>query len=388
MDDDRDRLADLAASLVRLESENPPGNERACAAFVADWCRDCGMDVTVLEEPAENRPQVVARVGEGDPTVVLNGHTDVVPVTAPEDWEHDPYGAERVDDRLYGRGSADMKAGLAAGLCALEDLREPLEDGALDGSVLLHAAMGEETGEPGTRTLLESGFDGDYGVVLEPTDLRVATAAKGLAVYEVTVPGESAHASRPGQGENPIPAAVPVLTAVEDYDRRLRRREHDLVGRAYATVTRCVAGADSNLGVVPDRATLAVDRRMLPGESVADVDDEMEALLAEIERAHGVEPTWRRVQYYAPAEVPVDCDLAVRLREHAAAIAGAPTDPWGIEAATDVRNLVNDAGMEAVTWGPGSLAQAHTADEHVDLGAVAAGLAVLERTVRDLLASS
>lgn len=385
--EDRDRLADLTAALVRIESENPPGNEQECGEFIADWCRSHGIDVRTVAAPEETRPQVVARVGAGAPTVVLNGHIDVVPVTAIEDWSHDPYGAERSGTTLYGRGAADMKAGLAVAMCALADLRDPLA-GDRNGSLVFHAAIGEETGDSGTKTLLERGFDGDYGIVLEPTDLRVATAAKGLAVYEITVPGRSSHASRPEQGTNPISATVPLLEAIDDYDASLESRTHDLVGRAYATVTRCVAGADSNAGVIPGGATLTLDRRLLPGESVADVDEEVRSLLAAVDTEHGVETRWRRVQQYSPAEVPGDCELATRIREHAAAVADAPGRPWGIEAATDVRNLVNDAGMEAVTWGPGSLAQAHTVDEHVDIGEVAAGLEILENTVCDLLECS
>jgi succinyl-diaminopimelate desuccinylase len=377
-------VTDLAAALVCIETENPPGNERRAAAFVADWLASRGLRTERLPEPYPKRPQVAARVGEGDPTVVLNGHLDVVPAGDRSEWRHDPYAGVREDGQLYGRGSADMKAGLAVAMRAAADLAEPLsgEDG---GTLVVHGAVGEETAEPGTATLLERGYDGDYGVVLEPTGLRVATSAKGLAVYEVTVQGEASHASRPDQGENPIAATAAVLDAIRAYDHRVRRREDDLVGRAYATPTRSAAGVDSNLGVVPEQATLAVDRRLLPGEEVAAVDEEVADLLAEVAREHGIEVEWRRVQHYAPTAVDPDCGIATRLREASAAVAGVSREPWGIEAATDVRNLVNDAGMEAVTWGPGHLEQAHTVDEHVDLDSVTASLAALKRVLRDLL---
>ncbi|MFC7165200.1 M20 family metallopeptidase [Halospeciosus flavus] len=378
-------VVDLARELVRLDSENPPGEEAACARFVHDWFAERGVDTELVEEPIPDRPQVAARVGEGDPTLVLNGHLDVVPADDPAEWTHEPYAAEVEDGRLYGRGAADMKSGLAVGMVAMLELREELADGDLDGSVVFHGAVGEETAVPGTKTLLERGYDGDYGVVLEPTDFRVATSAKGLVCYEVTVEGDPSHASRPDQGRNAVLEARPVVDAIETYDRRLREREDPLVGQAYANVTRFEAGVGGNLGVLPGTAKLVLDRRVLPAEEIADVRDEVDALLDDVREEHGVETRVEEIQRYESAAVDSDCELAETIRDHTAAVTGERPDPWGIEAATDVRNLVNDAGMEAVTWGPGELAQAHTYDESIAVSDVRDGLDVTLRVARDVL---
>jgi succinyl-diaminopimelate desuccinylase len=378
-------LEELIADLVRIETENPPGNERPAAEYVHRWFDERGIDAELVHEPYEDRPQAVAEVGSGDPTVVLNGHIDVVPAGDRGQWSHGPYDADVEDGRLYGRGSADMKTGVAVGMRAAADLREELDAGELDGTVIVQAVIGEETAEPGTKTLLEQGYDGDYGVVLEPTGCRTATSEKGLAWYEITVAGDPSHASRPDQGSNAILNARPVIDALEAYDRRIREREHELVGQAYATVTELAAGTKEN--VVPERATLTVDRRFLPEESAAAVDDEIADLLAEVEAEHGVETEWRRTRTYESAEIPVDSHLARIFREHSAAIAGAPDEPWGVNASTDVRNFVNDAGIEAITWGPGPLDQAHTFDEHVDLADAREGLDALKAALRDLLAA-
>jgi succinyl-diaminopimelate desuccinylase len=331
---------------------------------------------------------VGARVGDGDPTLVLNGHTDVVPAGDHDEWSYPPYGGVIEDGRLYGRGSVDMKTGIAVAMLAALELADPIHSGDLDGSLVVHAAMGEETAAPGTRSLLEAGFDGDFGVVLEPTGCRVATSAKGLAWYELTWPGEPSHASRPDQGHNAIDDIGAVLSAVDDYDGRLRRRSDPLCGQAYATVTRVVAGEDTNRAVLPGRARLVLDRRILPDETVAEVDEEVAALVEGIERDHGVEVAWERTTTYASASIPIDHPLAETFREHAAAVAGAPTDPWGIEASTDVRNFVEDAGIPAITWGPGRLEQAHTVDEYIDLEAAEAGLESLCLAARDLLSGT
>ena len=380
---DREEVARLVADLVRIESENPPGNEAECTRFVREWFLDHEVDAELIDEPYPDRPQVAARVGSGSPTVVLNGHLDVVPAGDPDAWTHPPYAGEEVDGEIVGRGSADMKAGIAIGMLATRTFARELEPG--DGTVVFHGAIGEETGEPGTKALLDAGYDGDFGVVLEPTDFRVATKAKGLVCYEITVRGEASHASRPDQGENAIMAARPVLDAIESYDRRLREREDPLVGSAYANVTRLTAGVDGNLGVLPGEASLVLDRRVLPGESIAEVEREVTALLGDLREAEGIETTFEEIQRYEPAAVPTDCEVAETVRELTRQRRGAVEDPWGIEAATDVRNLVNDAGMEAITWGPGHLAQAHTVDESVAIDDVVDGLRILLDGVRALL---
>ena len=380
-------FTELLQRLVRIETENPPGNEGPCAGFIHDWFERRDIDATVVEKPDPDRPQVAARVGDGDPTVVLNGHLDVVPAGDSEGWEYDPYGGTVEDDRLYGRGSTDMKAGIALSMLTLARFREPLRSGELDGSLVFHGAMGEETADPGTRVLLEEGFDGDYGVVLEPTEFKVATSEKGLAWYEIDVEGEPTHASRPDQGSNAIVDGRRVVEALEAYDREVRERTDDLVGQAYATATQFVAGADGNKGVLPDRATVSLDRRFLPGESAEDLDAELDAVLSDVAAETGAEISWRRTTTYESAAVPVDCHLAEVFREHSDAVAGAQTEPWGTKASSDVRNLINDADMEAIVWGPGSNDQAHTRDEYVELHWGETGLDILDRAVRELLSN-
>jgi succinyl-diaminopimelate desuccinylase len=381
-------LEELARDLVRIPTENPPGNEGRAAEFVYDWFREEGIDATLLEEPDPDRPQVGARVGEGGPTVVLNGHLDVVPAGDPETWTADPYAGVIEDGRLYGRGSADMKTGVALAMLVARDLAPEIRAGELSGSVVVHAAMGEETADPGTRTLLERGFDGDYGIVLEPTDFRVATSTKGLSVYRIAVEGVATHASQPDAGTNAIDETRPLLDAIDEYDAELREREGSLCGGAFATVTEIEAGTGSNLAVVPDRAELVLDRRVLPGEDPEEVDAEVEALLDRVRAERGVETTWTRIQTYASSSIPVDHPLATSLRDRSVEAVGGGDgvgEPWGIEAATDARNFVNDAGIPAVTWGPGDLDQAHTVDESIDLDDARIARNVLEDAVREFI---
>ena len=385
-------LESLAKALVQIPTENPPGEESAAASFVFDWFERAGIDATLLDDPDPDRQQVGARIGDGGPTVVLNGHLDVVPAGDPDVWSVDPYAGVVEDGRLYGRGSADMKTGLALAMLVARDLAPAIRDGTYAGSVVVHAAMGEETADPGTKRLLERGFDGDYGIILEPTGLRVATSTKGLAVYRLVVPGVAPPASQPDAGTNAIDAARPVLEAIDAYDAQLREREGSLCGGAFATVTEIEAGTKSNLAVIPDRAELVLDCRVLPGDTLESVDAEVETLVDRVRTQHDIAVQWTRIQTYAASSIPVDHPLAQALRERSVAAVGdvdlGADDvgaPWGIEAATDARNFCVDAGVPAVTWGPGDLDQAHTVDESIDLSEAAVARDVLEATVRELI---
>jgi len=386
--DGRSDVVSLLQNLVRIETENPLGNERECAAFVAGWFDERDIDYELVREPYEDRPQVVAHVG--DPfadslTLVLNGHMDVVPVGDPDRRNHDPYGAEIEDGYLYGRGAADMKSGLATGMVTAAQLQDAIESGDLPGSILVHATVDEEVVGPGTKTLVERGYTGDYGVVLEPTGLRTATREKGHIWYTITVEGEPAHGSRPDEGRNAIEDIHHVVEALLEYDERVRQRENDLLGSAYASVTRLDAGTKVN--VIPEQATLALDRRFIPEEDSAEVDREIDELLADVAREHDVDVSWEHVDIVAEAsQVPTDCTIAGALLNHSQAIASVTREPWGFPATSDLRNLVNDAGMEAVTWGPGEANQAHTIDERVAVVQVENAVETLTHAAKDVLA--
>jgi len=375
-----EEAAELLSDLVALDSQNPPGNERACSEFVRRWLREHGVDAELVGEPYPDRPQVVAEVGDGDPeagTLVLNGHLDVVPPGPREDWSHDPFGGDIEDGRVYGRGASDMKSGVAAAMLAG---RAAAASDAVDGRVVLTFAIGEETAEPGTKTLVE-GLDADCGIVLEPTELVVDTAGKGLAWYEAEIRGEPCHASRPHLGRNSLEALLAIEDDLAAYRAEIGERSHDLLGESLCTPTVARAGGKAN--VVPSRASVTFDRRFLPSEAPADLDAEMDALFDGL-REEGLEVAVERTRTYEAAEIPVDAGIAEAVRRHASAVAGVDTAPRGKPASTDQRNLVNDAGIPAIIWGPGTSEQSHTVDEWARVDLLVDAVEVLCRTIEDL----
>jgi succinyl-diaminopimelate desuccinylase len=258
-------LVEVLSSLVKTRSVNPGTSEKAMADLVEGWLTERSISSTQVEF-APGRPSVAAVIkgAQEGPTLVLNGHMDTVPIDNESLWTTDPFGAEVRDGFLYGRGACDMKAGLAIQIGVAHYLSE-IDPGELKGSLVLHFASGEERGEPGTKSLLEAGYGGDYGITTEPTSLRVATATRGVVTYAIRLKGRSVHASRPEAGVNPIWALAPVLDMLREYDAEVRARRHPLLPGGSCTPTRVRSGVKEN--AVPDDCEISVDRRMLPGET-------------------------------------------------------------------------------------------------------------------------
>lgn len=375
----------LTAALVRVDSRNPslvpdaPG-ERAAAVLLADVLRAWGFRVE-LGDAAPGRPNVVARIGRarpGAPTLMFNGHLDVVGV---EGMVHAPFAAERRDGRLYGRGATDMKGGVAA-MCAAAWRAAGSGGGdALDGEVIVAAVADEEFESLGTRALLASGVRADAAVVTEPTRLAICPAHRGFAWVEVAVAGRAAHGSRYDLGVDAVRHAGLLLAELDRLDEEVlpRQRTHPLLGRASVHAS-TIAGGEG-WSTYPGACVLRIERRTLPGESSADAVREIEAACA---RVRARRPTFDAAVTLAggqgPSDVAQDAPIAVALAS-ALGARGEPVRFEGMSAWTDAA-LLNDAGIPAVCFGPGDIRLAHAAEEWVDVGEIERSVAVLEGMAR------
>jgi succinyl-diaminopimelate desuccinylase len=276
-----------------------------------------------------------------------------------------------------------MKAGLAVQIAVLHHLAalgRPLR-----GTLVTHFAAGEECGEPGTMSLLQEGFGGHFGITTEPTELNVAVAARGLCHFRIEISGRSIHASRAHLGANPLPVLRDVLQVVQDYDREAAVMEHPLLpgGSCEPTVVR--AGVKEN--TIPEVCELYVDRRLLPGESV---ETELAALDGRLEICRGGEVTVKvsmsdTSHPFEPAEIPATSQFAADVAAAAERVTGQRRELCGTPYSSDVRNLINDAGIEAVTFGPGNVAECHCADERVAIDQLRDAARVIAEVARTLL---
>lgn len=377
-------IANVLADLVRIPSTNPGAYESALARRVVEW-----FDRTpVTAELVESMPgrfsvgAVLEGSGEG-PRLILNGHLDTVPIDNEDLWTVEPFGAAVNDGYLYGRGACDMKAGLAVQIAVAHHLAANRD--RLKGTLVLHFAAGEERAEPGTLSLLEAGYRGDYGIVTEPTELRIAAATRGLAPLHIRLKGRSIHASRGHLGINPTWGLKWVLEALEEYRHDLEKRDHPLLSHGSCTPTVVNGGVTPN--AVADSVDLWVDRRLIPGETVdGELREVTQRLLAarpaDSQVAVEVSVAYNR---FEPAEISVDSPLIHQLLRSVERVTGRPGEVYGAPYSSDVRNLVNDAGMDAVNFGPGNVAECHCADERVSLEQLETAARVIADAAAELM---
>jgi succinyl-diaminopimelate desuccinylase len=362
-------LTKVLRSLVSTPSVNPGTPETAMAAVVERWLEPVPVETRQIEF-APGRASVGGRMtGRGDgPVLVLNGHMDTVPVDDLALWTTDPFAGEVKDGFLYGRGACDMKAGLAVQIAVAHALAEHADE--LQGSLVVHFAAGEERGEPGTMSLLEAGYVGDLGITTEPTELQVASASRGAAFIRIGIKGRSVHASRARFGVNPIAELEAVLRVLDEYDREVAQHAHPLLPGGSCTPTTVVSGVKEN--AVPDSLELTVDRRFLPTDSAT---ADLEELRRRLQSIRADRPDFEfDIEFMFPpiegAEIPPDSMLAQRLVETAERVTGERPEVVGSPGGSDVRNLVRDAGMEALMYGPGQVLECHCVDERVRISHV------------------
>jgi succinyl-diaminopimelate desuccinylase len=377
-------VARVLADLVRTPSTNPGTYETDVAHRIAAWFVDTPVEVGLVESmPGRFSVGAVLR-GAGDgPRLVLNGHEDTVPIDDADLWTTEPFGAVVREGFLYGRGACDMKAGLAVQIAVAHHLALHLD--RLEGSLVLHFAAGEERAERGTLSLLEAGYTGDYGIVTEPTDLRVGPATRGLAFLCIRLKGRSIHASRAHLGVNPAWGLAWALDALEGYRRTVVERDHPLLGCGSVTPTVVRGGVAEN--AVSDMVELYVDRRLIPGETVADELRDLSACLAAARPAGSDVEVEVSVfeNAFEPAEIAADAPLVGKLAESVERVTGKAAEVYGAPFASDVRNLVNDAGIEALTFGPGNVAECHCADERVALAQLGGAARAIADVAYELL---
>jgi succinyl-diaminopimelate desuccinylase len=251
----------LTQALIRMNTVNPPGNERACAHFLGDMLEGAGFSVNYYEF-ADQRTSVVAMLGTGSngkAPICFAGHVDTVPLGL-RPWKYDPFGGTIEDGKLYGRGVTDMKAGVAAYVCAALDLVEEIKQGP---GIILVITAGEETGCEGSLHLgTIEGALGKAGalVVAEPTFNIPRVGHKGTIWLKLTSSGKTAHGSMPEHGINAVYKAARAAGKLEEFDFNIA--PHKYLGRN--TLNLGMMSGGQNVNSVPDAAEMRVDIRTIP----------------------------------------------------------------------------------------------------------------------------
>lgn len=315
----------------------------------------------------------------GGPTVLINGHTDVVPPGDLGAWSADPFlpRSALVDGRevVMARGACDMKAGLVAGWAAVRAIREA--GITLRGDVVLAPVSGEEDGGLGTFALLRHGVRADMCIVPEPTDLDLIPANGGALTFRLVVRGLAAHASRRLEGVSAIEKFWPVMQALEDYERERNARVDPLMQRwslAYPLSIGTIQAGDW-ASTVPDLLTAEGRLGVALDESVDEARARLEQAVADAcvrdpwLRDHPVEVQWWGGQF-ASGRTALDAEVVTGLGAVHAELTGRAPDVYGGPYGSDLRLLSGLGGIPTVQYGPGSANQAHTPDEYVPMDEV------------------
>ncbi|MBF7688576.1 M20 family metallopeptidase [Acinetobacter rathckeae] len=363
-DVDSMRMKQNLATLVGINTENPPGREHEAAECVAAWLNSVGFDVS-LSGYAEGRSNVIAVLKNGaGPCFAFNTHLDTVP--AGTGWHTDAFTLTERDGRLYGRGACDAKGPLVAMVEALRILA--IHQESWSGTLMGVFTADEEVASEGAKFYVkEAAPEIDFVVIGEPTSNATFSAHKGSLRPRVRVQGVAAHSGTPELGVNAIYQSAKLLGLIEQtHQQQVHCRCHALVGHASLTVTRIHGGHADN--IVPDSCELLLDRRMVPGESEADVKDELQQLLDHARDCTGVKAeiiAWQATTGGATEtdrnETIVKQSLAA-CRHHGQANAG----PFGFQGGCDLVHF-RALGAKGVVIGPGDLAVAHKSDEFVPI---------------------
>lgn len=346
----------------------PPGSgegEAAVTRVLAERLATAGLAYEV-SEGAPGRPNVVVRLAGGDgPSVIFEAHMDTVPVA---NMTGDPFAARLHEGRVFGRGACDNKASLAAMVVALE---ETARRGDPPGDIILAATADEEYSGAGVQYLIDQGLRAEGAVVGEPTGLRLVVAHKGALRLRITTHGLAAHSSEPDRGKNAIYLMAPLIEALREYGDSLQERPaHPLVGRPTCSIGTIHGGEAAN--IVPSACSIVVDRRLLPGEQPATVQGEIHQWLTE----HCPDIPWDMsvMLYGLGMDTPLTAPIVGRCAEALDRVLG-HHEITGVHYGTNASRL-SRAGIPSVVLGPGDIAQAHTADEWVEVAQVEQAVAV------------
>lgn len=375
-------LPQLLAELVRLPSVNPMGrsdlpedilHEGRVTAYLEGHFRDLGCEyrrqtvcpgrdnITAIYTPPAAPPR----------TVMFECHQDTVPVDA---MTVEPFGAKIEGGRMYGRGACDVKGGGAVMLTAFARLVREKPPGS--AKVILAFTVDEENGGLGVSELMKSGVSADAAIVAEPTLLNIVNAHKGVARFHLETSGRACHSSRPDEGVNAVYRMARLLQGVEAYAATLRAMSpNPILGPRTMSVGRITGGVSPN--TVPDYCRADVDRRLLPGETFESATADLQAFLRSQPGIDFPFTLAKSSPGCAPLSPEPSVELVKRLGSVIDSVVGKHTVhpvPFGTDA-----SRVAIAGVPAVVFGPGDIAQAHTKDEWIDLAQLEPAAEILFR---------
>ncbi|WP_051436845.1 M20 family metallopeptidase [Brachyspira alvinipulli] len=358
------KTIELLDELIKFDTSNPVGNEKECALYLENVLKSFGFTTSVqIIDGYPNRANLVASIGSKfGKKLMYNGHLDVVPPG--DNWKTSPFNITLKDNKIYGRGTCDMKGGIASMVSAALQL---VEDGFNfdNGELILVFVADEELNNLGMKHYLKSSefVKADYAIISEPTNGEFCIAHRGVARYEISIKGVSCHAGVPANGINAIVNASHAVIKLDELNNKLSLKKHEILPPPTLVPTIINGGTKDN--VLPDVVRINVDRRTLPDEDqytcMKEIEDSFSSLKNSVNGFnYEIKPyIYLKAGYISKnSEIVNECSKVYKNIFNREAVAN-------YFAACNEQNFLIEAGIPTIIYGPGDLNQAHTVDEFV-----------------------
>lgn len=361
-DKQQHELLELLCALISYKSENPPGEEQQVAEFIYRYFRQENIDVE-LQEVAPGRPNVIAHLrGTGTGKHLLfNGHIDVVPCGC--GWSTEPFDPVIKDGKVFGRGAADMKSGVAAMMYAASLLKRNQDK--FSGELTLVFNVDEERINLGMLHYIKEGITADYAIIGEPTSLDVCIAHKGVSRYNLSTKGTAGHAAKTRYPDSAISKMAKILPALEQHRADVEAIEHPLLGNASMIITTINGGTAPN--IVPQHCDIEIDRRLVPGEDRQQIAEQIHQVIAEYNGKDSVEYQLDNYLFIPASDVAADHKLTVTALDTVSRFTEKQAQPQIFEATCEAPFFSVTSQIPTLIMGPGGLEQAHVKDEFVEI---------------------
>lgn len=374
---DYERVVELTQTLVRIKSVYRPehgGNEEEVAHYIAQFLKNLDLGIEVhVEEVAPGRPNVIGVVDSGQPgkTLLFEGHTDVVTEGDPNNWTYDPFGAEIVDGRMYGRGTNDTKGNLA---CMITAVRSILEDkDNFKGKIILCIPVDEESLMLGIQDFIKNGWadDVDGAIICEPEENQVCVAQRGALRIKIIVHGRMAHGAISWSGINPNWRMAKIITALQNLEQAHQEKygEHEFL--RWPTITPTILQApvsgDAQINVIPEKCMTTLDIRTIPNQDHQEIIRDIEKIFEKLQvEDNDFKATYEVIADRPATETAKDDPVVEAIYAAVESVLDREPQYNGVPGATDGTYL-HIHGVPIVTIGAGDRDIPHQIDEYVDV---------------------